>query len=76
MQKEVTEVTSLFTFLSFSSKSVFFTKPEISFLFAKFAWANLSVKCFAVNLLNSGVVIYLPWSLPVIFFLVSLIFVL
>ena len=31
-------------------------------MFAKFACANLAVKLPAVNLLNSGVVIYLLWS--------------
>ena len=31
-------------------------------MLAKFACANLAAKCSAVNLLNSGVVIYLLWS--------------
>ena len=31
----------------------------ISLLFAKFCCANLAAKYFAVNILNSGVVIYL-----------------
>ena len=31
-------------------------------MFAKFSCANLAVKCSAVNLLKSGVVIYLLWS--------------
>ena len=34
----------------------------MSLLAAKFACFNLSVKFSAVNLLNSGVVIYLLWS--------------
>ena len=50
------------TFYIFSSKSVFFTKAEISFLIAKFACANLAVKFSAINLLNSGVAIYLSSS--------------
>ena len=37
-------------------------KLAISFLLAKFACANLATKNFAVILLNSGVMIYLPWS--------------
>ena len=41
-----------------SSKSIFFTKSVISFLVAKFACFNLAVKFSAVDLLNSGVVIY------------------
>ena len=44
---------------SLLSKSVFFTKLAISLLFAKFAGANLAVKFYALNSLNSGVVIYL-----------------
>ena len=44
-----------------SSKYIVFTKSEISPLVAKFAWFNLAVKISAVNLLNSGVVIYLLW---------------
>ena len=47
------------TGLSFSSKLVFFTKSAISFLLAKCARFNLKSKISAVNLLNSGVVIYL-----------------
>ena len=31
-------------------------------MLAKFACANLATKCFAVNLLNFGVGIYLLWS--------------
>ena len=53
------EVTFLFKFFSLSPKSVFFTKLTISFLLAKFVCANLGAKCSDVNLLNSGVVIYL-----------------
>ena len=51
--------TFLFRFPSLSSKSVFFMKLPISFLLVKFGCANLAVKFSAVNLLNSGVVIYL-----------------
>ena len=47
---------------SLSSKSVFFTKAKISFLLAKFACANFTVKFSAVNLLSSRLVIYLLWS--------------
>ena len=43
------------------SKSVFSTKYAISLLLAKFAGANLAAKSYAVNLPNSGVVIYLLW---------------
>ena len=39
--------------VTFLSKSVFFTKLAISFLLAKFAWANLAVTFSAANLLNS-----------------------
>ena len=53
------EVTFLFKFFSLSSKSIFFTKSAISQLVAKFACFNIAVKVSAVNLLNSGVVIYL-----------------
>ena len=42
----------LLRFDSLSSKSVFVTK---------FAWANLALKTFAANLLNSGGSIYLSW---------------
>ena len=46
-------------------------------MLANFACANLAVKFSAVNLLNSWVVIYLPWSLSVVtLFSISLIFVL
>ena len=37
-------------------------KLAISFLLAKFAWANLAAKFSAVNLLNSGTAIVLLWS--------------
>ena len=52
------EVTLLFKCFSFLSKSVFFAKLEISFLLAKFAYANFTLKYSAVNLLNYWVVIY------------------
>ena len=51
------DVTFLFNFFSLSLKSVFFTKLAISL--AKFACANLAAKFSAINLLNTGVVIYL-----------------
>ena len=47
------------TSFSLLSKSVLFTKPAISLLLNKFACLNLAVKLSDVNLLNSGVVIYL-----------------
>ena len=56
------EVIYLLNFLVYHQNLSFFTKLAISFLFAKFACANLAVKLPAVNLLNSGVVIYLLWS--------------
>ena len=70
------EVTFLFKFFRLSLKSVIFTKSAISFLLAKFACAYLAAKFLAVNLLNSGVVIYLSWSWSVILFPVLPIFVL
>ena len=52
-------------------------KLEILLLLAKFVCPNLAVKCSAVNLLNSWVVLYLSWSWSVvILFPISLIFVL
>ena len=67
----------LFDVTSFSllSKSVFFMKLATSFLIAKCACFSLAATFSAVNLSNSGVVIYL-WSWSVIFFSISLIFVL
>ena len=55
------DVTFLFKFFILSSKSSLFTKLSISFLLDKFACANLAAKFSAVNLLNSGVVIYLSY---------------
>ena len=49
---------------------------KISFLLAKFACFNLAAKFSDVNLLNSGIVIYLSLVWSVIFFSISLIFVL
>ena len=68
----------LFDVTSFSllSKSVFFKKLAISILLATFALFNLKLKIAAVNLLNSGVVIYSSWLWSTIFFSNSLIFVL
>ena len=56
------DATFLFKFFSLSSKSVFFTKLAISLLLAKFTWANLAAKFSAVNLSNSGVVIYIYYD--------------
>ena len=68
----------LFDVTSFSllSKSVFFKKLAISILLATFALFNLKLKIAAVNLLNSGVVIYSSWLWSAIFFSNSLVFVL
>ena len=65
----------LFTFFSFLSK-LFLQKLAISLLLAKFAFTNLAAEFSAVHLLNFGLVIYLSWSWSVIFFSISLIFVL
>ena len=64
------------TFFTWLSKSVLFTKLAISLLLAKFACFNLAAKFYDVNLLNSGVVIYLSWLRSIIFFSVSVIVVL
>ena len=61
------EIISLLKLDSLASKSVFVIR---------FACANLAAKFSADNLLNSGLVIYLSWQWSVIFFSVSLIFVL
>ena len=45
-----------------SSKYIAFTKLAVSFLVDEFACASLAAKFYAVNLLSSGVVIYLLWS--------------
>ena len=45
-------------------------------MLAKFVCANITAKFSAANSLNSGVVIYLSWSMISNFFSVSLIFVL
>ena len=47
------------SFNSFLFRSTFFIKKVISLLLAGFACANLAVKCSAVNLLISWLVIYL-----------------
>ena len=52
----------LFKFFSLSSKSGFFMKSAILALVAESDCFNLTVNFSAVNLLNSGVVIYLLWS--------------
>ena len=57
----------LVRFFSLSSKFVFVTK---------FACANLSGNFSAVNLLNSGVVMYWSWLRSLIFFSILLIFAL
>ena len=61
------ELIFLLRFIGFLSKSDFVTK---------FACGNLDAKFSTVTLLNSGVVMYLSWLWSVIFFLISLIFVL
>ena len=53
------ELILLLKFGSLLSKSVLFTKLTILLLLAKFACFNLAVIFSNVNLLNSGVVIYL-----------------
>ena len=62
---------------SFSSllKSVLFAKLAKSLSLAKFACFNLKPKNYFVNVLTSGVVIYLSWLWSVIFFSISLIFI-
>ena len=60
--------------MSWSSKSLFFTNLEISFLLDKFDCANLAakfseVKSDVANLLNSWVVIYSSWSWSVVILL-------
>ena len=62
------EVYLLFKFFSLSSKSVFYMKLAILFLVAKFGCANIAAKFYDMNLLHSGVVVYLSWSWSVIFF--------
>ena len=47
----------------------------ILLLLSKFACTNFAIKCSDVNLLNSWLVIYLSWSV-VILFSISLMFVL
>ena len=49
-------------FLVYHRNLSFFTKTATSSLVAKFAFFDFAVKFSAVNLLNSGVVIYLLWS--------------
>ena len=49
----------LYEFNSLLSKSVLFTKLAIPLLLAKFSRFNFKSKISALNLLNSGVVIYL-----------------
>ena len=61
---------------SLLSKSVLFAKLVISILLAKFACFNLAANFSDVKLLNSGVVIYLSWLWSIIFFWISLMFVL
>ena len=68
------ELSFLLKFFSLSSKSISFTKSATSALLAKFAWFNVAAKFYAVNLLNSVVVIYASWL--GIFFSTSSIFVL
>ena len=53
------KVNFLFKFHNLSSKSAFFTKLTVSRLLVKLACANLAARFSTVNLINSGVVIYL-----------------
>ena len=63
--------------LKFNFNNVVFSfQRAISTLVAKFACANLAAKLSAVNLLNSCVVINLPWSWSSILFSISKILVL
>ena len=48
--------------LVYHENLLFFTKLSILFLIAQFACANIAAKDSSVNLLNSGVEIYLPLS--------------
>ena len=63
-------------FLVYHWNLFFLKKLAISILVAKFACVHLAAKFPANSLLNSGVVIYLSWSWSVIFFSISIIFVL
>ena len=56
---KISEVIVIIKFFSFLSKSILFKKLAKSIGLAKFSCFNLAVKLSAVNLLNSGVVIYL-----------------
>ena len=56
------EVIFLFKLFSFLSKSVFNDKTTILFLLVKFCCSNLLSNVSDVNLLNSGLVIYLSGS--------------
>ena len=56
------EVIILVNFFSLSSKSVYFTRLAISFLFVKLTYVNLATKLSDFNLLNSGVLITFLWS--------------
>ena len=52
------------------SNSVFLAKLAISLLLAKFAGLRLKWTFYDINLLNSGVAMYLSWFGPVTFFLI------
>ena len=67
----------LFDVTSFSllSNSALFSKLAISLLPAKFARFSFKSHISAVNLSNSGVIVYLSWLWSVIFFSISLVFV-
>ena len=45
--------------LVYHQNKFFVLKQQYHFFLAKFACANLAVKCSVVNLLNSGIVIHL-----------------
>ena len=62
---------------SLLSKSILLTKLAIQLLLAKFACFNLAAKFSDVNLLNSGIIIYLLlWSWSLNFHSILLLFVL
>ena len=55
----LSELILLLNLNSLLSKTLLFAKLTISLLLAKFACVNFAAKFSGINLLNSGVVIYL-----------------
>ena len=55
----LSELILLLNLNSLLSKTLLFAKLTILFLLAKFACVNFAAKFSGINLLNSGVVIYL-----------------